>query len=81
MCGFDPFKLKSDFVEDTSIWPQVEYPDTVNYLVLQTSWATKDQTKAYKSLEAYTFFVSGWVKQVLAKLVVQVCLKLCYLHG
>ena len=68
LCGFDPFVLKkSDFLEDTSIWPQVGYPDIVNYLVLQTSWATKEQMKAYKSLEAYNVFVSGWVKSVCAK--------------
>ncbi len=45
----------------------VEYPDITNYLVLQMSWATKEQMKAYKSLEAYNSFVSGRVKSVRAK--------------
>ncbi|XP_068686436.1 uncharacterized protein [Montipora foliosa] len=36
-------------------------------LVLQTSWLTHQQIKAYKSLDAYNFFVSGWVNGVLAK--------------
>ena len=63
LCGFDPFVLKkSDFLEDTSIWPQVEYPDIVNYLVLQTSWATKEQMKAYKSLELQLFCL--WMGEV-----------------
>ena len=68
MCGFDPYSLKnSDFSEDPAHLPAIEYPDIVNYLVLQTSWATKQQMKAYKSLEAYNFFVSGWVNKLQTK--------------
>ena len=67
-CGFDPYTLKpSDFVTDWNTLPEVEYPDIANYLVLQTSWITKEQVKAYKSLEAYNFFVSGWVSNLLTK--------------
>ena len=47
--------------------PAVEYPDIANYLVLQTSWATKQQMKAYKSMDAYNFFISGWVNTLLTK--------------
>ena len=41
----------------------------MNYLVLQTSWAffpwaTKTQMKAYRSIDAYNIFVSGWVNTV-----------------
>ncbi|XP_022785983.1 uncharacterized protein LOC111326282 [Stylophora pistillata] len=62
VCGFDPYALrKSDFSENIELLPNVQYPDIVNYLVVQTSWATKTQMKAYKSMEAYNFFVSGWV--------------------
>ena len=62
VCGFDPYALrKSDFSENIELLPKVQYPDIVNYLVLQTSWATKTQMKAYKSMDAYNFFVSGWV--------------------
>ena len=36
-CGFDPYALKpSDFDADLNGLPKVEYPDIVNYLVLQT---------------------------------------------
>ena len=67
-CGFDPYALKpSDFDSDLSGLPEVEYPDIVNCLVLQTSWLSKEQMKAYKSLEAYNFFVSGWVSSLLTK--------------
>ena len=42
-------------------------PDIVNYLVLQTSWATNQQMKAYKSIDAFNFFVSGWVNVLQMK--------------
>ncbi|EDO30929.1 predicted protein [Nematostella vectensis] len=68
LCGFDPYLLKpSQCSDDLADFPCVEYPDIVNYLVLQTSWATGQQMKAYKSLEAYNFFVSGWVNSILTK--------------
>ena len=67
-CGFDPYFLKpSEFKEDLATLPAIEYPDIVNYLVLQTSWLTKNQMKAYKSLEAYNFFTYGWVSGLLTK--------------
>ncbi|CAM4622664.1 unnamed protein product [Leuciscus chuanchicus] len=40
--------------------PTVEAVNITNYLVLQTSYCTRQQMKAYKSLEAYNFFVSGY---------------------
>jgi len=30
-------------------WPEIEFPDTVNYLLLSTSKFTKEQLKAYES--------------------------------
>ncbi len=39
--------------------PPVEASDIVSYLVLQTSFLTAKQFKAYKSLESYNQFVSG----------------------
>ena len=68
VCGCDPYSLKpSEFKEDMALIPAIEYPDIVNYLVLQTSWLTKTQMKAYKSLEAYNLFISGWVSSILTK--------------
>ena len=46
VCGFDPYALrKSDFSENIELLPKVQYPDIVNYLLLQTSWATKTQMR------------------------------------
>ena len=68
LCGFDPYSIKkADFSDDLALLPKIEYPDIVNYLVLQTSCATNSQMKAYKSTEAYSFFVSGWVNTLLMK--------------
>ena len=62
VCGFDPYALrKRNFSENIELLPNVQYPDIVNYLVLQPSWATKTQMKAYKSMDAYNFFMSRWV--------------------
>lgn len=41
--------------------PSVTYPDIFNYLVLTKSAHTLDEFKAYKSLEGYNFFISGWI--------------------
>ena len=68
ICGFDPYTLKtSNFEDSVALFPGIEYPDIINYLVLPTSWLTHQQMKAFKSLDAYNLFASGLVKGVLAK--------------
>ena len=50
-----------------NLWlPPIEASDLVSFLVLETSFATAKQFKAYKWMEAYNQFVSGWVKEVSA---------------
>ena len=44
------------------------YPDIVNYFLFSLSPLTKEELKAYKSLDSYNQFVSGWVKEVKTKL-------------
>ena len=58
---------KSECSEDLADYPSMEYPDLVSYLALQTSWITGQQMKAYKSMDAYNFFVSGWVNTIFTK--------------
>ena len=68
LCRFDPYLLKiSECSNEFADFPAVEYPDIVNYLVLQTSWVTGQQMKAYKAMDAYNFFISGWVNSVMIK--------------
>ena len=53
LCGFDPYLLnKSDCSGELAKFPCV----IVEYYVLETSWPTGKQIKAYKFLEAYNFF-------------------------
>ena len=49
---------------DWQEWPDVEYGDVFNYLIESPSVYTGKLLKAYKSLDAYNFFASGWVDNV-----------------
>ena len=60
--GWDPFLGPQG--ENTDCVPPVESSDLVSYMVLQTSFLTAKQFKAYKGLESYNQFVCGWVKEV-----------------
>ena len=67
--GIDPYCLKKkDFSYEFVDFPSVSFPDISNYLVLSTSFYTTKQMKAFKSMEAYNFFVCGWVKDLGTKL-------------
>lgn len=75
LVGRDPYEIPaSDWSYDVSLLPDVTYPDIVNYLVFQQSAYTVQQLKAYKSLEAYNYFVSGWVKEVRQRVDNGLCL-------
>ena len=58
---------KSDLSYEIDNYPAVLFLDICNYLVLQTSFYTTKQMKAYKSMEAYNNFISGWVKEIGTK--------------
>ena len=61
--GIDPF-LISGKNYDVECLPPIESIDLVSYLVLETSYYTKEQFKAFKSLQAYNQLGSGFVQSV-----------------
>ena len=61
----DPYLImKNQWEDDVKLFPAVSYPDIVTYLLFTKSPFTAENLKAYKSLEAYNQFVSGWVRDL-----------------
>ena len=64
----DPYLCEGNWVDDVSQsqcqWPGTEYGDIYQYLVETPGPYTRDNMKAYKSLEAYNYFQSGHVQTV-----------------
>ena len=46
--------------------PPVRSPEIFNYFVLSSSFCTSDRFNAYKSVDAYKYFASGFVSFVAA---------------
>ena len=67
--GYDPYQIKKEELSgNISKFPPVTYPDIVNYFLFSLSPLTKEELKAYKSLDSYNQFVQGWVEEVKIKL-------------
>ncbi|KAJ8910557.1 hypothetical protein NQ315_008942 [Exocentrus adspersus] len=66
----DPYTLKdgelSLIVDDL---PKIEFVDIMAYLVFTHSFYTKEQIKAYKSLQSYKYFESGFVIKLCTKII------------
>ena len=65
--GIDPATLWHAKL-DPDCLPPIEATDLLSYLVLDTSYYTAQQFKAFKSLEAYNQMVSGFITSVQGKL-------------
>ena len=57
----------SIWIDDITKWPIVEFGSVYVYLSDTPGPFTRDNMRAYKSLEAYNFFVSGWVQTCLMR--------------
>ena len=56
----NPYLFADSALSEDSL-PPVLSTDIFNYLVLTTSFCTPDWFKAYKSLDVYKYFTSGFV--------------------
>ncbi|CAN8002810.1 unnamed protein product [Ixodes hexagonus] len=66
--GVDPLVWKEhEMVQDASAFPKVQFTNIKDYLVHATSFLSRDQLKAYKSLEAHNYLTSGWVQEPFVK--------------
>ncbi|KAJ8020713.1 hypothetical protein HOLleu_40374 [Holothuria leucospilota] len=64
----DPYLIPKSMFTDlakTTAFPHLQYPDIYHYLVNKTSAYTHETLKNYKSLEAYKYFVAGFVREAL----------------
>ena len=52
----DPFLISSEWVDDDSKWPEVEFGQIYVYVIDSPGPYTRDTMKAYSSLEAYQQF-------------------------
>lgn len=70
----DPYQMENgEWRTDIELYPNTSYPDIVNYLVNGVSAYSLEQLKGYKSLEAYNYFISGWVQDVRLAVVQDKC--------
>ena len=59
----DPYTFTSG-TRVTDAMPAIEYPDIYNYLISTPSPYTKEDLRAYKSLDGYKYLAVGWVGDV-----------------
>ena len=62
----DPYGYSLNSVESED-FPDIRSHDIFNYLVLSTSFCSTDRFKAYKTMDAYKYFASGFVSFVGSK--------------
>ena len=62
----DPYSIAAGELSK-DVFPPVTNTDIFNYLVLGTSFCTSQRFKAHKSLDAFKYFLCGFVKHLGSK--------------
>ena len=55
---------QEEWVDDVTKWPTVLYGDVYNHLIESKGRYMQQSLRAFKSLEAFNYFVSGHVRTV-----------------
>lgn len=54
----DPYEIPQEhWIDDVSAWPEVEFGQIYTYLIDTPGQFTKEKLKAYKSLEAFNYYI------------------------
>ena len=61
--GFDPYEGKGKWSSAVEILPTITYPDICFYLIYTPSPYTKEDLKAWKSMDAVNQLCFGWVRE------------------
>lgn len=63
--GIDLYPLSTSFfLQSMNKWPEIEFPEIVNYLLLSSTNFSREQLKAFKSFRSYQYFVAGWARGI-----------------
>ena len=60
----DPYGLSNNWKNNVLLLPDISWADIYNYLINMPSPYTHENLKAYKSLEAFNFFVCNHVQDM-----------------
>ena len=69
LCGLseDPYIISKDkWTTERKFWPQIVFPDIYVYLVETPSPYTQASLKAFKSMDAYSYYVAGFVSDIIS---------------
>ena len=65
---------KTEFDYGMDLLPKIANPDIVNYLLFAPSPYTAEHLECFKAMYSYNYFLSGFVKEVGAKVFSNICL-------
>ncbi len=66
----DPYEMdRKEWEDNVDLWPSVTHIHVGMFLLLTPSVYSGDDLMNYKSMESYRSFLSGWVREILVKIV------------